>query len=215
MSLATEAGIKTNRGIVVNQRMETSALDVYACGDVAETFDCIINSNRVVPIWPGAFRGGRIAGHNMAGRPDLSEDMTVMNSLKYFGMALVSAGEIAAAGAEGYETLRRLDVARDDKHGDTYKKIVLKDNRIVGFVFAGDIEHSGIVNWLLTKKIDIGACKWKLLKDGFDLIDLPADVRRAHYVEASASPAHRQIAWGRPLSNAADPRTNGGTNGGH
>lgn len=212
LNLAQESGITTNRGIVVDRSMKTSDSNVYACGDVAEAYDCIIGGNRVVPIWPGAFRGGRVAGANMAGGSATSDDATVMNSLKYFGMALVSAGEISVAGAEGYETLRRLDLGYD--HGkDLYKKIVIKDNRLVGFVFAGDIEHSGIFNWLLRERIDVSAFSASLLKDNFDLIDLPAELRQSHYQTATA--VARQLSWGRPLTTAAAPRTNGGLNGGH
>lgn len=212
MDLAAAAGLRVNRGVVVDQKMETSAPGVYACGDVAEAFDCIYGGNRVVPIWPGAYRGGRVAGLNMAGGSALSEDATVMNSLKYFGMSLVSAGEINVDGQDGYEVLRRLDLAR---HGGLYKKLVLKDDRLVGFVFAGEIERSGIFNWLLRARIDVAAFKEKLLKDGFDLIDLPSELRRAHYDESTYSEQQTRLAWGRPLSYAAAPRTNGGLNGGH
>ncbi|MBI2939820.1 MAG: NAD(P)/FAD-dependent oxidoreductase [Chloroflexi bacterium] len=208
MDLAAKAGLKVNRGVVVDQRMETSEPGIYACGDVAEAYDCIYGGNRVVPIWPGAYRGGRVAGFNMAGRSALSEDATVMNTIKYFGMSLVSAGEINVGGQDGYETLRRLDL--DGPDAGRYRKVILKDNRVVGFVFAGEIERSGIVNWLLRQKVDVSRFKDKLLSDSFDLIDLPAELRRAHYGEATISQAQRQLGWGRRLSHAASPRTNGG-----
>jgi len=213
MQLAADAGLRVNRGVVVDQKMEASAPGVYACGDVAEAYDCVYGGNRVVPIWPGAYRGGRVAGLNMAGRTALFDDATVMNSLKYFGMSLVSAGEINVDGLDGYETLRRLDL--DGLERGRYRKVVLKDNRVVGFVFAGDVERSGIHNWLLRARVDVGPFKKKLLDESFDLIDLPAELRRAHYGEATVSRAQRQLAWGRPVGHAAAPRTNGGINGGH
>ena len=213
MQLAADAGLQVNRGIAVNQRMETSASDVYACGDVAEAYDCIHGGNRVVPIWPGAYRGGRVAGLNMAGRAALLDDATAMNSLKYFGMSLVSAGEVNVDGLDDCETLRRLDL--DGLDGGHYRKILLRQDRVVGFVLAGRIDRSGILNWLLRKRVDVGQFKDSLLKEDFDLIDLPAELRLAHYREATASSGERRLAWGRPITHTAVSRTNGGINGGH
>ncbi|MFC2019060.1 NAD(P)/FAD-dependent oxidoreductase [Chloroflexota bacterium] len=60
--LVAEAGIQINRGIVVDRYMATSHPDVYACGDVAEAYDFVYGENRLAPIWPNAYLGGRVAG---------------------------------------------------------------------------------------------------------------------------------------------------------
>jgi NAD(P)H-nitrite reductase large subunit len=153
-----------------------------------------------------------VAGTNMAGGAATFDDSTVMNSLKYFGMSLVSAGEINVEGASGYEVLRKLDFDADHGKG-AYRKIVLKDNRIVGFVFAGQIERSGVFNGLLKRHVDVSAIKGLLLKDDFDLIDLPAEMRRNRYNDSSAGVA-RQPSW---VAEAHVPAShlNGGMHGGH
>ena len=175
--LAAGAGIGVNRGIVVDHHMETDAPGIYACGDVVEAYDFIFGGNRVVPIWPGAYMGGRVAGFNMAGHPAEWRQATTMNALKYFGLPIVSAGEINVDGEPGYEVLRSLD------HG--YKKIVLKEGRLVGFVFAEDIERAGIVFALLRQGVVVDSVKEALIGADFDLIKLPHDFRRAQYDAAT------------------------------
>ena len=90
--LTIGTGIKVNRGIVVDRRMATSHPEVFACGDAAEAYDFIYGENRLTPIWPNAYMGGRVAGFNMAGVSTEYSGGTAMNSLKYFGLAVVSAG---------------------------------------------------------------------------------------------------------------------------
>jgi len=214
LALAADAGLKVNRGIVVDDRMATSHPDVFACGDVAEAYDCVLGSNRVVPIWPGAFRGGRVAGMNMAGQDARFDDSSVMNSLKYFGMSLVSAGEINVEGPDGkvidgYQVMRKLDRRRG-----AYRKIVVRDGRLAGFVFAGGIERSGVVNWLLRERLDVSSFSDRIVDESFDMIDLPADVRRTHYLSATSGGASAPISVGAPAAPGA-PRNNGGIGNGH
>ena len=210
MQLAVDAGIKTNRGIVVDQSMATSAPDVYACGDVAEAYDSVYAGYRVVPIWPGAYRGGYVAGLNMAGQHARFDDQTTMNTIKYFGLSLVSAGEINPAPSAGCEVLAAVDLDRG-----WYRKMVLRDDALIGFVVAGAIERSGVLNWLIRERIPTTPFKQRLLKDDFDLIHIPADLRRAHYLEATANPAQTAIAWGTPVAGARSASANGGRNGAH
>jgi NAD(P)H-nitrite reductase large subunit len=68
IELAMGAGIKVNRGIVVDSYMQTSVPNVYASGDVAEVYDFITKENRQLPLWPLAHEQGKIAGYNMAGK---------------------------------------------------------------------------------------------------------------------------------------------------
>jgi NAD(P)H-nitrite reductase large subunit len=169
--LVAGAGIKTNRGIVVDRHMATSRPDVYACGDVAEAYDFVYGENRLTPIWPNAYVGGRTAGSNMAGAAAEYQGGTAMNSLKYFGVNIVSAGMVTPPD-DGYETV-------SEKHGDIYRKVVLKDRRIAGMVFAGDIEKSGIIYNLMKDRVDVDRFKEVLVADDFGLASLPEEIWRA------------------------------------
>ena len=168
--LVIGTGIKINLGIVVDRHMATSSPDIYACGDVAETYDFVYSENRLTPIWPNAYLGGRIAGLNMAGVATEYHGGTVMNSLKYFGLAVTSAGIINPPD-ESYEVIK-------EKHDHSYKKIVLKDGVIVGMVFAGDIEKSGIVFNLMKERIRAESFKRLLVAEDFGLASLPEKLWR-------------------------------------
>jgi len=171
MELVADSKIKTNRGIVVDRHMATSRPDVYACGDAAEAYDFVSGENRLTPVWPNAFLGGRTAGFNMADLATEYRGGTAMNSLKYFGVNIVSAGMVAPPD-DSYETV-------SEKHGDIYRKVVLKEGRIAGMVFSGDIEKSGIVYNLMKDGVDVGSFKEVLVADDFGLASLPQEIWRA------------------------------------
>jgi NAD(P)H-nitrite reductase large subunit len=162
--------IKINRGIVVDRHMATSSANVYACGDAAEAYDFVYGENRLTPIWPNAYLGGRVAGFNMAGVPTEYAGGTAMNSLKYFGLNAVSAGMVDPPD-NSYEILTK-------KRNHTYKKVVLKDGLVVGLVFAGDIEKSGIVFSLMKDRVNVEGFKQALVADDFGLISLPEEIWR-------------------------------------
>jgi NAD(P)H-nitrite reductase large subunit len=168
--LVANTGMKINHGIIVNRRMATSKPEIYACGDVAEAYDFIYSENRLTPIWPNAYIGGRVAGLNMAGVPTEYQGGTAMNSVKYFGRDIVSAGMITPPD-DSYEIVT-------EKHDDMYSKVVLKDGLIVGLVFVGDIENSGIIYSLMKDRVNVGGFKEVLVANDFGLASLPEEIWR-------------------------------------
>jgi NAD(P)H-nitrite reductase large subunit len=171
LDLVSNNGVKTNRGIIVDRRMATSIAGVYACGDVSEAYDFVYGENRVTPVWPNAYAGGRVAGLNMAGKKAEYEGGTAMNALKYFGVNILSAGMVTAPD-DSYDILV--------KRGDSiYKKVIIKDGKILGLVFAGDIEKAGIIYNLMKDKINVEAFKETLVADDFGLASLPEEIWRA------------------------------------
>jgi NAD(P)H-nitrite reductase large subunit len=170
LDLVNGTGIKVNRGIVVDCQMATSHPDVYACGDVAEAYDIPYGECRLTPIWPNAYIGGRTAGFNMAGRPIEYPGGMAMNSMKYFGLNVVSAG-IVVPPDESYE------VITSNKNG-AYRKVVLKNGVAVGLIFAGDIEQAGIIRGLIQNQINVSEFKQSLVADDFGLASLPGELWR-------------------------------------
>lgn len=171
--LVTGTAVKTNRGIVVDNYMQTSVSDVYASGDVAEAFDYLINQNRLLPLWPLAVLEGRIAGYNMTGKKTLYEGGTNMSSLKYFGVPIVSIGLANPKEDPALEIL-----VKEDTANGVYKKIVLKDNVIVGLTMVNSIERSGIIYNLLKNHVNVKDFKQDLLKDEFSLAFLPVSLQK-------------------------------------
>ncbi len=169
--LVSGTSIKVNRGIVVDRYMATSSPDIYACGDATETYDFVYRENRLTPIWPNAYTGGRVAGFNMAGIPTEYPGGTAVNSLKYFGLDIVSAG-IVTPPDDSYEVLQR-------EYDHIYRKVILKDGLVVGMVFLGNIEKSGIVFSLMKDRINVDGFKQELLSDNFGLASLPEEIWRS------------------------------------
>jgi NAD(P)H-nitrite reductase large subunit len=171
--LVSGTAVKINRGIVVDDFMQTNIPDVYASGDVAEAYDFILNQNRLLPLWPLAVLEGRIAGYNMAGTKTSYEGGTNMSSLKYFGIPIVSIGLANPKDAPTLEVL-----VKEDTEHNIYKKLVLKNNVIVGLTLVNCIERAGILFNLMKKQINVKRFKKNLLKDDFGWAVLPVTLQR-------------------------------------
>ena len=120
ITLAQAAGIAVNKGIIVNDRMETNITNVYAAGYVAEY------NGRMYGIWPAAQRQGVIAGINMSGGKEVYKGTVPSTTLKVAGIHLTSMGDIAAED----KTTEQIKVTDPSKN--IYKKLFLKDGKIVG-----------------------------------------------------------------------------------
>ena len=176
MELAAGTDVKTNRGIIVDRFMHTSVPDVYASGDVAEAYDFILNENRTLPLWPLAQLEGRVAGYNMAGKKADYQGGTSMSALKYFGIPIISVGTANPKEDGTYEIL-----VKHDPEKNLYKKLVLKDNVLVGITFVNDIERTGILFHLMKNCVNVKRFKQELLSDNFSLAKLPLPTRKKLY----------------------------------
>jgi NAD(P)H-nitrite reductase large subunit len=171
--LVLGSAVKINRGIIVDNMMQTNVPDVYASGDVAEAYDFIINQNRTLPLWPLAISEGQVAGYNMAGKKTTYGGGTNMSSLKYFGVPIVSIG---LANPKADPTLEVL-VKQDTEH-DIYKKLVLKNDIIVGLTFVNCIERTGVLFYLMKNAINVKKFKDQLLSDEFSWATLPTGLQK-------------------------------------
>ncbi len=165
--------VKVNRGIVVDNTMQTNVPDVYASGDVAEAYDFILNQNRLLPLWPLAVLEGRIAGYNMAGHKTMYMGGTNMSSLKYFGIPIVSIGLANPKEEPALEVLVKLDAEHN-----VYRKLVLRNNVIVGMTLVNCIERAGVLFYLMKNAVNVKRYKQQLLSDDFGLATLPRSLQR-------------------------------------
>ena len=165
--------VKLNRGITVDNYMQTSVPNVYASGDVAETWDFNLNQNRLLPLWPLAVAQGKVAGCNMAGKKTEYPGGTNMSALKYFGIPVISIGITNPKDETAYEILVEFE---PDKN--LYKKIVLKENIIVGITLLNDVERAGTIFHLMKNRVNVKRFKHKLVSEDFSLAVLPASLRK-------------------------------------
>jgi NAD(P)H-nitrite reductase large subunit len=177
--LCVGTSIKINKGIVVDNCMQTNLPDVFASGDVAETYDFVLKENRQLPLWPLAYAEGRIAGFNMAGKKIEYSGGTSMSSLKYYGTPLISIGLANPQDLTAYEVLVEHDFEKN-----VYRKLVLKDSVIVGMIFVNAIERTGILYYLIKNRVNVEKFKQELLSQDFGLAMLPGSLREKMRLEA-------------------------------
>ena len=189
LELVRKTKIKVNRGILVNERMETNIPGIFAAGDVVEAYDLIYQARRLTPIWPDAYRQGSIAGYNMSGIEKRHEGSLLMNAIEFYSLPFTSVGliepnskfnPVSSTGQNSksrkgkeYTTLTKFNAKQK-----TYKKIVLKENVIVGAIFVGAIEKAGVITGLIKDKTNVKNFKEELLEDNFGLISFPKELRK-------------------------------------
>src|ERR1700733_7605967 len=123
--LAKEAGIPVNRGIVVNDQLQTGADGIFALGECAEHRG--ICYGLVEP----AYEQARVLAQHLAGGAAAYAGSVVATNLKVSGVSVFSAGNFM--GSDGSEAI----LLSDFKRG-TYKKLVIEDGRLTGAVLVGD-----------------------------------------------------------------------------
>jgi len=146
IDIAKEANIKTNRGIIVNEYLETSEKDIYAVGD------CIEYNEQIWGIIPASMEQSKIVAASVLGSKKVRyQGTTPKNTLKIMGLDLTSVGNIdpSKETSGGWEILKKAD-----KKGSCYKKLVLKDNKLKGAILFGDNDALSYVYNKMEKDVD-------------------------------------------------------------
>lgn len=129
LEIVKNAEFTVNRGLLVNQWMETSLPGIFAAGDIAEY------ESKVPGIWPIATEQGKVAGHNAASeRKDWVpyQEVPPSNALRIMGIKLFSLGDVS--GGEGVVILG----GTEDGTGQ-YKKFFFRDGFLIGAILMGDL----------------------------------------------------------------------------
>ncbi len=128
------SAVRVERGVVVGEDLRTTAPDVWAAGDVAQTYDLIAGRPAVNAIWPAAAEQGRLAGAAMAGERAVYDGSASLNTLDVCGLAVASFGEVPEEGT-----------AEPQGAGLAYASRSYRDGRLVGAVMVGDIREAGLL----------------------------------------------------------------------
>ena len=139
--------------------MQTNIQGIYAAGDIAEVREQIEGITGSFAIWPNAIEQGRIAGLNMAGKSASYDGAEVVNVLDVFDTPVVAIGRTAQ------EIGKCISISRFTPH--VSKKILLKNNMIVGLQFLGTIRNTGTFYSLMKKGTDVSGITDRLLDDNF------------------------------------------------
>lgn len=173
------SGIEVKRGVVVDERMQTSIADVYAAGDVAEARDFFSSESNPLPIWPDAYIQGDIAGAAMAGVKKPYGGGLAMNSIELFKVPTISMGITNPSADDNVSVTTYMDL-----ESYQYRKIVLKGNLLVGAVLVGNVERAGIFAGLIRDRVDVTPFTEHLLAPDFGFIHLPREIRNALFSPA-------------------------------
>lgn len=146
--LAESAGINTDKGIIVNDKMETSLKDIYACGDICEY------KGKIYGNWPAAVEMGKIAGANSTG--DESHFTSFVSSVIFSSMNsnLFSCGIFSP---------ELKNISYSDQSKGEYLKLFFDDDKLAGGILLGDTSKSGKIMIAIQK----GRILADILKDNF------------------------------------------------
>jgi len=151
------SGIETDRGVLVDDWMHTSAANAWAAGDVAQAKGFFEGGKIINGILPDAVDQGRIAGMAMAGDAAVKPYAggVPLNTYTFFGQHAVSVGvQEGVLEPSGVEVHRQVDEERG-----SYLKIVLKDDRLAGIFGINTAFDAGIMWELIRRRLDLGSLK--------------------------------------------------------
>lgn len=137
LACLTGIGIEAERCLQVNGTMETSCKDIYGAGDVTG----------LAGIWPNAMKQGQIAAYNMCGMERRYMDTYAMkNTMNFYGLTTLSLGRgVVEPGDEVF--------LLEDRR--TYKKAIIRDGKLDSILLQGEMDYSGIYQYLIKNRVDI------------------------------------------------------------
>ncbi len=156
IALVRDAGLETDRGLVVDDYLQTSDPSIYGVGDVVQ------HKDRVYGIIPASFEQARSAAHNVIGQRKKYLGTIPSNTLKVVGIHLASVGVVNPEKGK-FEELRK-----EIKEEGIYKKIVLQDGVIVGAIWMGTKNGVNQITRIIGQKADVSKWKNTILEDDFD-----------------------------------------------
>lgn len=164
MEWIAESGITTNRGIITDDYLATSAPDVWAAGDGAEFKDVILGEQIQLGNWANAHMQGKIAARNMCGAHEQFR-LVSFYVTSGFGITIAFAGDIRPA--EG-----RKIIPRTTADGNSLSRIILKDKKIIGATMINNTKELAVITKLIEKGADMEHNEDKLSNPLFDLTTL-------------------------------------------
>ena len=164
-TLVKDIGGEVNRGILVNDRMETSLESIYAAGDCTEGNDISLGQKRVLAILPNAYMQGRCAGINMSGGNEMYNKAIPINSIGFFGLHAMTAGNYSG---EVYE----------EKTETGIKKLFVSDGLLSGYILIGNTDRAGIYTSLVRDRVPLDSIDFEMLKKVTTLSIFPQETRR-------------------------------------
>jgi 3-phenylpropionate/trans-cinnamate dioxygenase ferredoxin reductase subunit len=154
------SGLELDDGIVVDEYMQTPVEDVYAAGDITQFHDVILGERAQNGAWGSAKEQGSIAGQNMVADAEAERFEWVSSySITHFDFPFLSFG---------HPTLGDDYVEKKYDEG-TWRRVVLKDGKVIGGVLIGDLAPQSGLKKLARQQVNVSGKEDLLLADSIDV----------------------------------------------
>ena len=194
MELAKNAGLATERGILVDEHLQTSAPEIFAAGDTAQVFDPFSGKSVLDTLWGVAVAQGRIAGRNMTGQTATYHKSVPFNVTRLAGLTTTIVGTVGRGTDEDVtgiargdsETWRQLpDSFAAESTSDVNRlRVLMGERSLLGAIVMGDQTLSRPLYELIAHRTDVTPIRDRLLQPSARLGDLIAsfwaDWRKRH-----------------------------------
>lgn len=190
LALAQASGLAVERGVLVNELLETNQADVFAAGDVAQVYDPLSGRSLLDSLWNPAREQGYTAGLNMTGDNKIYLKEIAYNVTRLAGITTTIIGMVGGTAndedmvdfARGdSETFRQLPNAIAMKSGSdvNHVRLLIGDRTLVGALVMGDQTLSRPLKELILRQVDICKVHDRLLQKDVPLADVVMD----HWME--------------------------------
>jgi NADH oxidase (H2O2-forming) len=157
-ALAKTAGIETNRGILVNQKMETSVPDIYACGDCVETIDACTGEAAMFQLKHNAIEQGQIVAKDILGEKTKYLGAHAFARAHFFKTHAATFGKTI----RGTECLLGESEIIEKENGKDYLRVILLDGKVIGGQAIGKYADTiGLLISAMWRKDDINLLRRK------------------------------------------------------
>jgi NAD(P)H-nitrite reductase large subunit len=185
VELAQEAGLAIDRGILVNEYLQTSAPDIYIAGDVAQIYDPMSGRSIIDSLWGPAREQGHVAGLNMAGLETAYLKSPPFNVTRLAGLTTTIIGTVGSGRDDDLigiargdsETWRALPDAIVAQTGFDVNRLrlLVGEKTLLGAIVMGDQKLSFSLEKIITAQADISPIREKLLQSNAPIADIIAD----------------------------------------
>jgi NAD(P)H-nitrite reductase large subunit len=176
IELAQAAGLDVERGILINQNMQTSQPDVFAAGDVGQVYDPLTGKKTLDMLWSPARDQGNAAGLNMAGRTAVYHRSVAINVLRLGGVMTTIIGTIGRGQDDSPQNIMRGSsetwqqlpntIALSKGGGVNQLRLVLGEQTLFGALLMGEQTLSLPLQELISNQVDITPIREQLLQPG-------------------------------------------------
>ena len=184
--LAVAAGLKVDRGILVDEYLQTNHPHIYAAGDVAQVYDPFSGKSIVDSLWGPAVEQGHAAGLNMTGQKVTYLKTVAFNVTRLAGLTTTIIGTVGQGRDDDLvgiargdsETWRQMPdaIASQNNFSVNRLRVLVGKQTMVGGIVMGDQTLSRAVHHLIAQKVNITPIREQLLQpDNTSLGDLIAD----------------------------------------